>query len=33
MNSFYVDFSDALQSTVNPLLKFADEQGVEAFYN
>ena len=30
---FYVDFSDALQSTVNPFLKFQDEQGVEAFYN
>jgi porin len=29
----YADFSDALQSTLNPLLKFQDEQGVEAFYN
>ena len=30
---FYVNFSDALQSTLNPLLTFNDEQGVEAFYN
>jgi porin len=30
---FYIDFSDALQSTLNPLLTFNDEQGVEAFYN
>ena len=30
---FYVNFSDALQSTLDPLLEFHDEQGVEAFYN
>lgn len=30
---FYVDFSDDLQSSLNPLLSFQDEQGVEAFYN
>lgn len=30
---FYVNFSDELQSTLNPFLRFTDEQGVEAFYN
>jgi porin len=30
---FYVDFSDELQSSLNPFLRFTDEQGVEAFYN
>jgi porin len=30
---FYIDFSDALQSTLDPLVAFNDEQGVEAFYN
>lgn len=30
---FYVDFSNDLQSSLNPLLTFHDEQGVEAFYN
>ena len=29
---FYIDFSDLIE-TVNPLLKFQDEQGIEAFYN
>jgi porin len=30
---FYVDFSDDLQSSLNPLVTFQDEQGVEAFYS
>ena len=30
---FYVNFSDDLQSSLNPLVTFQDEQGVEAFYN
>jgi len=30
---FYVDFSDELQSSLDPFLTFQDEQGVEAFYN
>lgn len=30
---FYVDFSDDLQSSLNPLVAFHDERGVEAFYN
>lgn len=29
---FYVNFSDDLQSSLDPLLSFEDEQGVEAFY-
>lgn len=30
---FYVDFSDELQSSIDPLVTFQDEQGIEAFYN
>lgn len=30
---FFVDFSDDLQSVINPFVTFDDEQGVEAFYN
>lgn len=30
---FYVDFSDDLQSVLNPLVTFDDEQGIEAFYS
>jgi porin len=30
---FYVNFSDDLQSTLNPFVSFDDEQGLEAFYN
>ncbi len=30
---FYVNFSDQLQNALNPLARFNDEQGVEAFYN
>jgi porin len=30
---FYINFSDALQSSLDPLVRFDDEQGVEAFYN
>jgi len=33
VGNFYVDFSDDLQSSLNPLVTFQDEQGVEAFYN
>lgn len=29
---FYVNFSDDLQSSLDPFLSFEDEQGVEAFY-
>ncbi len=30
---FYINFSDDLQSTLDPFLTFDDEQGIEAFYN
>ncbi|HEY0938548.1 MAG TPA: carbohydrate porin [Steroidobacter sp.] len=30
---FYVNFSDELQSAIDPLVAFQDEQGIEAFYN
>lgn len=30
---FYYNFSDALQSAVDPLVQFDDEQGVELFYD
>ncbi len=30
---FYYNFSNDLQNTINPTLRFDDEQGIEAYYN